>query len=219
MGNEINIIKIITDKDLRFLFLESKGLYKHVGDEEMIKRIYRAKMSNASMERKLIAHHVSPILKYLPVGNSKELGATKSFGESPVFTRYFQSKWNLDISPICICLCISSSLSYPFNVRAKTPRVLKLLRISISICTSLGFADFMESAWMAQTMKRSLDLAEKEVSIFGETRDLFETSKDLTESMKNMADILIDEYRYEYKDEYELIPGACEDSFDDEEEG
>ena len=72
---------------------------------------------------------------------------------------------------------------------------------------------------MSQTMKRSLDLAEKEVSIFGETRDLFETSKDLTESMKNMADILIDEYRYEYKDEYELIPGACEDSFDDEEEG
>lgn len=72
---------------------------------------------------------------------------------------------------------------------------------------------------MAQTMKRSLDLAEKEVSIFGETRDLFETSKDLTESMKNMADILIDEYRYEYKDEYELIPGTYEDSFDDEEEG
>jgi hypothetical protein len=33
---------------------------------------------------------------------------------------------------------------------------------------------------MAQTMKRSLDLAEKEVSIFGETRDLFETSKDRT---------------------------------------
>ena len=71
---------------------------------------------------------------------------------------------------------------------------------------------------MAQTMKRSLDLAEKEVSIFGETRELFETSKDLTESMKNMADILIDEYRYEYKDECELIPDNFEDSFDDSEE-
>ena len=68
---------------------------------------------------------------------------------------------------------------------------------------------------MAQTMKRSLDLAEKEVSIFGETRELFETSKDLTESMKNMAEILIDEYRYEYKDECELIPDNFEDSFDD----
>ena len=72
---------------------------------------------------------------------------------------------------------------------------------------------------MSQTMKRSLDLAEKEVSIFGETRELFETSKDLTESMKNMAEILIDEYRYEYKDECELIPDNFEDSFDDEEEG
>ena len=71
---------------------------------------------------------------------------------------------------------------------------------------------------MAQTMKRSLDLAEKEVSIFGETRELFETSKDLTESMKNMAEILIDEYRYEYKDECELIPDNFEDSFDDSEE-
>ena len=68
---------------------------------------------------------------------------------------------------------------------------------------------------MAQTMKRSLDLAEKEVSIFGETRELFETSKDLTESMKNMAEILIDEYRYEYKDECELITDNFEDSFDD----
>jgi hypothetical protein len=71
---------------------------------------------------------------------------------------------------------------------------------------------------MAQTMKRSLDLAEKEVSIFGETRELFETSKDLTESMKNMAEILINEYRYEYKDECELIPDNFEDSFDDSEE-
>ena len=71
---------------------------------------------------------------------------------------------------------------------------------------------------MAQTMKRSLDLAEKEVSIFGETRDLFETSKDLTESMKNMAEILINEYRYEYKDECQLIPDNFEDSFDDSEE-
>ena len=71
---------------------------------------------------------------------------------------------------------------------------------------------------MAQTMKRSLDLAEKEVSILGETRELFETSKDLTESMKNMADILIDEYRYEYKDECELIPENDEDFFDDSEE-
>ena len=71
---------------------------------------------------------------------------------------------------------------------------------------------------MAQTMKRSLDLAEKEVSILGETRELFETSKDLTESMKNMAEILINEYRYEYKDECELIPDNFEDSFDDSEE-
>ena len=45
-----------------------------------------------------------------------------------------------------------ASLCSPFKVSAITPSLLKLFRISISICTSLGFADFMESAWMPKVM-------------------------------------------------------------------
>ena len=49
-------------------------------------------MSDASIERKPMLPYRSPILKYLPVGNEKLLGAIKSFTESPVPIRYFQSK-------------------------------------------------------------------------------------------------------------------------------
>ena len=48
--------------------------------------------SDASIERKLMPPYKSPILKYLPVGNAKLLGAIKSFTESPEPVRYFQSK-------------------------------------------------------------------------------------------------------------------------------
>lgn len=55
---------------------------------------------------------------------------------------------------------------------------------------------------MAQTMRRSLELVEKELSLFGNASDLLETSRDLTDGIKNIASILIDEYRYEYDEDY-----------------
>ena len=55
---------------------------------------------------------------------------------------------------------------------------------------------------MAQTMRRSLELVEKELSLFGDASDLLETSRDLTDGIKNIASILIDEYRYEYDEDY-----------------
>jgi hypothetical protein len=47
MDNVRSIIKRIADKDCRFLFLESKGLYKHVSDEEIIRKLYKSKMGKA----------------------------------------------------------------------------------------------------------------------------------------------------------------------------
>lgn len=68
---------------------------------------------------------------------------------------------------------------------------------------------------MSRTMRTSLELVKKEVSVFGEMTDLFETSMSLTDSMKDMAEILIDEYRYGCEEEY-----SSADVFDeyDEEE-
>ena len=37
-------MRFITDKNYRFLLLESRGLCKHVSDEDIIKRIYSIKM-------------------------------------------------------------------------------------------------------------------------------------------------------------------------------
>ena len=105
-------------------------------------------ISDASMDKKLMHPYISPIWKYLPIGNAKLLGAIKSLTESPDPVRYFQSKRNFASSPIWNCLCISSSLSLPFKLLACTPSLLKLLRISVSICVSLGFAVFMDSAWI-----------------------------------------------------------------------
>lgn len=58
---------------------------------------------------------------------------------------------------------------------------------------------------MSRTMRRSLELVKKEISVFGEMSDLFETSMGLTDSMRDMADILIDEYRYGYEDDYSSV--------------
>jgi hypothetical protein len=42
---ELDIIKnVITDKNYRFLYLESKGFYKYMDDEELIRKIYRIRM-------------------------------------------------------------------------------------------------------------------------------------------------------------------------------
>ena len=45
MKRELDIIKnVITDKNYRFLYLESKGFYKYMDDEELIRKIYRIRM-------------------------------------------------------------------------------------------------------------------------------------------------------------------------------
>ena len=66
---------------------------------------------------------------------------------------------------------------------------------------------------MAQTMRRSLELVEKELSLFGDASDLLETSRDITDGIKNVASILIDEYRYEYDEDCASDSGSddCDD--------
>ncbi|MBQ6407140.1 MAG: hypothetical protein IJJ64_03790 [Butyrivibrio sp.] len=66
---------------------------------------------------------------------------------------------------------------------------------------------------MAQTMRRSLDLVEKGLSLFGDASDLLETSKDMTDGIKDVASILIHEYRYEYDEDYASDFGSdvCDD--------
>ena len=66
---------------------------------------------------------------------------------------------------------------------------------------------------MSRTMKTSLELVKKEISVLGEMSDLFETSMGLADSMKDMAEILIDEYRYGYEEEF-----SSSDVFNDYEE-
>ena len=45
MTRELDIIKkAITDKNYRFLYLESKGFYRYMDDEELIRKIYRIRM-------------------------------------------------------------------------------------------------------------------------------------------------------------------------------
>lgn len=68
---------------------------------------------------------------------------------------------------------------------------------------------------LAVTDKRGLELAEEELSIFGEAGDLFQSTKDLTDSIKDMADILIDSYKSCWEHKYELEVGY---PYDDPEE-
>ncbi|WP_029319251.1 hypothetical protein [Butyrivibrio sp. AE3004] len=56
---------------------------------------------------------------------------------------------------------------------------------------------------LAVAEERGLKLAEDELSIFGEVGDLFQSSKDLTESIKDMADILVENYKISWEREYE----------------
>lgn len=55
---------------------------------------------------------------------------------------------------------------------------------------------------MAGTSERALELTEKELSVFGEVGDLFESSKSLTESIETMADILVDSHKRCWEAEY-----------------
>ena len=101
--------------------------------------------SGASICKNETAPIVPPILKHRPSEKLNEVGAIKSFVVSPVLYIKFQEKFNL-FSPPLKHECKSSNRSIPFNEKALTPKILKLLIISVSILSSLCFAFWILSA-------------------------------------------------------------------------
>lgn len=77
-------IRFITDKNYRFLLLESRGLYKYASDEEIIKRAYRAKMGkNLNLDEPLT---LSEKIQWLKLYDRNRLYYT-------LLDRYKVKKW------------------------------------------------------------------------------------------------------------------------------
>ena len=87
-----------------------------------------------------------PTPKLLPVLNSKALGAMKSFTDSPEGASQSHEKRKGCGSSMWSIPCSRRRRSVPFMGSAATPRRLKLLRMSVSMRSSLGFAAFRPSA-------------------------------------------------------------------------
>ncbi|SFQ27995.1 TupA-like ATPgrasp [Butyrivibrio proteoclasticus] len=84
MDNGKNIINRITDKDNRFLLFESMGLYKHVNDEEIIKRLYEIKMGKVlNLDE---PHTLSEKIQWLKLHDRNRLYYT-------LLDRYEVKKW------------------------------------------------------------------------------------------------------------------------------
>ena len=90
-------------------------------------------ISDAVMERKLIAQYMFPISNILFLGKARLLGTIKSLGPRPLSAHHFQSNMNLSSSPMWKMSCMSLRRSFPFSGSAMTPRCLKLFSISISM--------------------------------------------------------------------------------------
>ena len=106
----------------------------------------RSLSSGARICRKDTQPSLLPMPKQLPVLNSNELGAIKSLTESPEGASQSQEKRKGCGSSIWSIPCMSFRRSIPFILSAATPRRRKLLRISVSMRSSLGFAALTLSA-------------------------------------------------------------------------
>ena len=108
----------------------------------------RSFSSGAKIWTKETAPHLRPMRKSLPVRNSNEVGAMKSFVERPEGASQSQEKRNGACSSMWNTSCSWRRRSMPVSGSALTPRRLKLFRMSVSIRSSRGFAVFRFSASM-----------------------------------------------------------------------
>ena len=108
----------------------------------------RSLSSGARICRNDTAPSFFPMPNSLPVRNSKELGAMKSFTERPLGASHSHSKANSFCSSMWNISCIRAKRCFPFNGSADTPSRLKLLSRSVSMRSSLGFAVFTVAASM-----------------------------------------------------------------------
>ena len=99
-----------------------------IWDESMSRKSFKSwsLMSDAVMLRKLAAQKMPPIWKVRLFLNAKAVGAMASFTESPLFTRSFQSRWNLLAPSMLNISCMSFSRWAPFRGFACTPSRWKL---------------------------------------------------------------------------------------------
>ena len=108
----------------------------------------RSLSSGAMIWTKDAAPNFRPMRNIRPFLNSKLLGAMKSLTDRPLGASQSQENRNCSGLSMWKMLCISRRRSAPFSGSADTPRRLKLLRISVSMRSSRGFAALMFSASM-----------------------------------------------------------------------